>query len=96
MDGTLVDSNKTIYNSTIYTLTKLNIEHNINEEDFNGKIGQHFLDIFNAFNIDVPDFDNFLSIYKKNYMDQMEHSKLYGGVVNILNELKNQGNQVSL
>lgn len=96
MDGTLVDSNKTIYNSTIYTLTKLNIEHNIKEEEFNGKIGQHFVDIFNAFNIDVPDFDEFLFIYKKNYMDQMEHSKLYGGVVNVLNELKNQGNQVSL
>jgi HAD superfamily hydrolase (TIGR01549 family) len=96
MDGTLVDSNKTIYNSTVYTLTKLNIEHNINEEEFNGKIGQHFVDIFNAFDIYVPNFEEFLYVYKKNYLEQMEYSKLYYGVEKVLEELKNRGNKVSL
>lgn len=96
MDGTLVDSNKTIYNSTVYTLTKLNIEHNINEQEFNSKIGQHFVDIFNAFGIYVPNFDDFLYVYKKNYLEQMEYSKLYTGVEKVLEELKQQGNKISL
>lgn len=96
MDGTLVDSNKTIYNSTVYTLSKLNIEHNINEVEFNSKIGQHFVDIFNAFGIYVPSFDDFLYVYKKNYLEQMEYSKLYYGVEKVLEELKQRGNKISL
>lgn len=96
MDGTLVDSNKTIYNSTVYTLSKLNIEHNINEEEFNSKIGQHFVDIFNAFGIYIPSFDDFLYVYKKNYLEQMEYSKLYYGVEKVLEELKQRGNKISL
>jgi len=96
LDGTLVDSNKTIYNSTIYTLTKLGIEHKIDEQEFEGKIGQHFVDIFTAFNIIVPDFDEFLKIYKQNYLQQMDCSKLYSGVKEVLGELKNRGAKISL
>ena len=40
LDGTLVDSNKTIYNSTAYALGKLGIDFNVAEDLFALKIGQ--------------------------------------------------------
>ena len=96
LDGTLVDSNKTIYNSTTYALSKLGIDFNVAEDQFALKIGQHFVDIFNAFNIDVPDFEKFITIYKINYFEQMEHSKVYQGVEETLAILKDKNRKVSL
>ncbi|MBK7631530.1 MAG: HAD-IA family hydrolase [Ignavibacteriales bacterium] len=96
LDGTLVDSNKTIYESTVFTLRKLNIHFNIDKELFALKIGQHFVDIFNAFNIDVPDFEKFIKIYKENYFEQMKYSTVYSGVEKTLESLKNQNIKVSL
>jgi HAD superfamily hydrolase (TIGR01549 family) len=96
MDGTLVDSNKTIYNATTITLTKLGIKHKIDENEFSKKIGQHFNDIFNAFDVVVPDFEEYIKLYKQIYMEQMGHSKLYSDVKNVLVELKNRGNKISL
>jgi len=96
LDGTLVDSNKTIYNSTAYALGKLGIEFNINENLFAMKIGQHFVNIFNAFDIKVLDFERFISIYKINYFEQMEHSKVYDRVEDTLAALKDRDIQVSL
>ena len=68
LDGTLVDSSKTIFEATAYTLDKLGINFNVTEKDFAEKIGQHFQDIFDSFNINVPDFNEFLDIYKENYL----------------------------
>jgi HAD superfamily hydrolase (TIGR01549 family) len=96
MDGTLIDSNKTIYEATVFTLRELKINFIMDEQLFGLKIGQHFVDIFNAFNIDVPDFDTFISIYKYNYFKQMRYSRLYDGVKDILIELKKRGAKVSL
>jgi HAD superfamily hydrolase (TIGR01549 family) len=96
LDGTLVDSNKTIYNSTAYALGKLGIDFNVTEDLFALKIGQHFVDIFSAFNIDVPDFESFISIYKINYFEQMEFSKVYDGVELALAALKSRDVKVSL
>ena len=96
LDGTLVDSNKTIYEATAYSLNKLCIDFNVDENLFALKIGQHFNDIFNVFNIDVPDFDEFITIYKDNYFKQMEYSSLYNGVDETLSELKNRGIKISL
>ena len=96
LDGTLVDSNKTIYEAVAYTLNKLNINFNIDEELFATKIGQHFNDIFNAFNINIPSFDEFITIFKANYFEQMQYSKLYNGVEETLVELKNKNIKVSL
>ncbi len=96
LDGTLVDSNKTIYNSTAYALGKLGIDFNVSEDLFALKIGQHFVDIFNAFNIDVPDFEKFITIYKVNYFEQMEFSKVYDGVEVTLAALKSRNIKVSL
>jgi HAD superfamily hydrolase (TIGR01549 family) len=96
LDGTLVDSNKTIYNATAFALSKLGIDFNVDKDLFTLKIGQHFVDIFNAFSIDVPDFEKFISIYKDNYFEQMEHSKVYPGVEDTLAALKNKNIKVSL
>lgn len=96
LDGTLVDSNKTIYNATVYTLNKLSIKYKLDEDEFTLKIGQHFNDIFTAFNIDVPDFNKFITVYKENYFKQMQYSKVYDGVEETLAELKNRGVKISL
>jgi HAD superfamily hydrolase (TIGR01549 family) len=96
LDGTLVDSNKTIYNSTAYALGKLGIDFNVAEDLFALKIGQHFVDIFNAFNINVPNFESFISIYKINYFEQMEYSKVYEGVEVSLADLESRDIKVSL
>lgn len=96
LDGTLVDSSKTIYNSTVYSLNKFGIKFNISEAEFALKIGQHFVDIFNAFDTDVPDFEKFITIYKINYFEQMEHSEMYNGVEQTLNALKDRDIKISL
>jgi HAD superfamily hydrolase (TIGR01549 family) len=96
LDGTLVDSNRTIYNATAYSLGKLGINFNVAEDLFALKIGQHFVDIFNAFNTDVPDFEKFIAIYKINYFEQMEFSKVYNGVEETLALLKDRNIKVSL
>jgi HAD superfamily hydrolase (TIGR01549 family) len=96
LDGTLVDSNKTIYNATAYSLGKLGIDFKVNEDLFALKIGQHFVDIFNTFDIEVPDFDKFITIYKINYFEQMEYSKMYEGVEETLSALKDKDIKVSL
>lgn len=96
MDGTLIDSSKTIFNSTVITLDNLGIKHNLNEKEFSLRIGQHFQDIFDAFNIVVPDFEEYISDYKKIYLQQMEHSSLYPYVEEVLDHLKNKNVLISL
>lgn len=96
MDGTLIDSYKTIYNAMILTLDEQKIPHSINEIEFIKRIGQHFKDIFEAFNVDVNDFDSYLKLYKNIYMEQMNHSRLYPGVLEVLTELKNNKKNISL
>ncbi len=96
LDGTLVDSNQTIYNATAHTLDKLGINFNVDEIEFASMIGKHFVDIFAAFDIKVPDFEKFIGIYKENYFLQMEYSHLYPGVEKTLTAIKNQGAKISL
>ena len=96
LDGTLVDSNKTIYEATAYALDQLGIDFNVDEDLFALKIGQHFNDIFSAFNINVPDFDEFITIYKEKYFKQMKYSSLYDGVEETLFKLKKQEAKISL
>ena len=89
LDGTLVKSDKTIYKATLATLRHLNIKGDIPEQKFNNMIGLHFVDIFNEFNLEVPDFEKFIGIYKKIYFDFIDDSKLYNNVEDVLLSLKN-------
>lgn len=96
LDGTLVKSAKTIYNTTIHTLNQLSIQYNLPEVEFNKMIGQHFHDIFKNFEIVVPDFEYFIKIYKENYFDFINDSELYDGVAETLSYLHNNNIKVSL
>lgn len=96
LDGTLVDSNQTIFKATAFTLNKLGINFNVDENEFALMIGKHFVDIFTAFNINVPDFDQFIKIYKENYFIQMGYSQMYPDVEETLANLKKRGAKISL
>ena len=96
LDGTLVDSHKTIYYSTIKSLNDLNIPGNLNEEIFRKKIGMHFVDIFDDMNIPVIDFEEFIKIYKNNYFLFIDDSELYPDVSNVLKYFSQNGFKISL
>lgn len=96
LDGTLVESSKTIFQSTIATLNKLNIPYSFNKNDLDKMIGKHFVDIFNEFGVDVTDFELFINFYKSVYFDYIEGSILYAGVHQTLVSLKNSGIKISL
>lgn len=96
LDGTLVDSKDTILKSTQSALNQLNIPHNIPEDVFTNMIGKHFVDIFEELKISIPDFEKFISIYKRLYFDFMELSHLYPAVEETLNYLNKKQIKVSL
>jgi phosphoglycolate phosphatase-like HAD superfamily hydrolase len=89
LDGTLVKSDTTIYKATLKTLEHLNIKGEIEEDKFIEIIGMHFIDIFKRFNLNVPDFQKFIGIYKILYFDFIDESKVYPGVEDTLSFLKN-------
>ncbi len=96
LDGTLVDSSDTILESTKSALYKLNISYRIDEDIFTNMIGMHFVDIFEKLQIDVPDFEKFITIYKALYFDFMDSSYLYPGVKQTLQYLNEKNIRVSL
>ena len=96
LDGTLIDSNKTIYETTIQTFKELGKGCDISEKDFVSHIGKHFVDIFKHFDVNVTDFDEFIQRYKQIYFDFIEYSVVYPGVVNTLSELNKQKVKISL
>ena len=97
LDGTLVKSDKTIYKATLKTLEHLNIKGEMAEDKFIEMIGMHFKDIFKNFNLDVPNFQEFIGIYKKLYFEFIDESIVYPGVEDTLSFLKNgKGLKVSL
>ncbi|HSL90575.1 MAG TPA: HAD-IA family hydrolase [Ignavibacteriaceae bacterium] len=96
LDGTLVDSSETIYKSTIATLEQLGISYNFRKDDLDKRIGQHFVDIFNEFNVQVTDFEEFIKLYKSLYFDFIEDSILYPGVFETIEHLKKNDFKISL
>lgn len=96
LDGTLVDSRDTIFESTKSALDQLNISYYIDETIFTNMIGLHFVDIFEKLNVDVPDFEKFITIYKALYFDYMDSSLLYPEVQNTLQYLNENNIKVSL
>ena len=76
LDGTLVSSDKTIYQATLQALKVINIFPKMPEEDFYKTIGKHFEDIFAQFGFSVPDFEKFIEIYKSIYFDYIGLSEM--------------------
>lgn len=96
LDGTLVDSSQTIFKSTVTALKKLNIPYDFTKDDLDKRIGQHFVDIFNEFNVQVKDFEYFIKVYKSVYFDFIDDSVLYNGVFETIKKIKSNGVKVSL
>jgi phosphoglycolate phosphatase-like HAD superfamily hydrolase len=96
LDGTLVDSKITILKSTLAAFKELNIEASIPEDKFIKMIGMHFIDIFNEFKIDVPDFNKFISVYKSQYFHFIDDSIPYDGVAEVLIHFNEKGIKTSL
>jgi len=96
LDGTLVDSFNTIFNTTVKTLRILNFKGSVSENDFRVRIGHHFKDIFRDLNIKVNDIENFISIYKKHYFDFIDQSVLYPSVIKTLDMVNQRDILISL
>ncbi len=96
LDGTLIDSYKTIFKSAERTLLHLGIQEQLNEKEFYKRIGHHFLDIFKELNIPVLDFEKFIQIYKEIYFDFIDDSKMYPGLLDTLGFLKEKKIHISL
>ena len=96
LDGTLIDSKVTILKSTIETLRALNIEATLPEDKFIPMIGMHFIDIFHEFNIDVPDFNKFISIYKSLYFNFIDDSIPFPAAAKVLKHFNERGIKTSL
>ena len=96
LDGTLIDSKITILKSTLAALRKLNIEASLPEDKFITMIGMHFIDIFDEFNIDVPDFNKFISVYKSFYFNFIDDSIPFPGTADVLKHFDEKGIKTSL
>jgi phosphoglycolate phosphatase-like HAD superfamily hydrolase len=88
LDGTLISSHETIYKSTVDALKKVGVNNEMDQKQFNKMIGWHFEDIFDVYGFKVPDFENFIRIYKSVYFNYIDSSYLYEGVKYILDYLQ--------
>jgi len=96
LDGTLVNSHETIYKSTVKTLEKLDLESNIDENKFYNLLGHHFKDIFDECNIEVPDVEHFINVFKDLYFDFIDDSQLYENTIYIFEWLKTRNIKTGL
>ena len=96
LDGTLIQSHETIYKSTIRAFEDLDIEYNMPEKEFYKYLGLHFVDIFEAFKINIPDFELFMKKYKAYYFEFIDSSKFYPGVEEVLLFLKENNYKTAL
>ncbi len=87
LDGTLMMSNSTIYKATIKTLEDFNIPPAFSEEEFNSRIGHHFKDIFDDFNMDISDLEYFIDVYKSYYFNYIDESKFYPNALETIKTL---------
>jgi phosphoglycolate phosphatase-like HAD superfamily hydrolase len=95
LDGTLVDSADTIYQTIRESLRRMNVSANITPETIRPFIGAHFKDIFAALRVDV-DADEFLAVYKNLYFDYIDSSSLYPDALETLDRLREAGYKTAL
>lgn len=96
LDGTLMDSGDTIYESTLQSFAENGIEGTMDRVRFNKMIGAHFEDIFVDFGIAVPNFEKFLETYKYLYFLNIHMSRFYPGVLDTLDTLYDRGFRLAL
>ena len=96
LDGTLVSSHQTIYKATLHALKEVKVNYILPEEQFYKRIGLHFEDIFDEFGFKVPDFEEFIGIYKSIYFNYIDSSILYSGVEEIIMKLNDKKVKIAL
>jgi phosphoglycolate phosphatase len=96
LDGTLVSSHETIYETTVYTLKLFGVDKEIPLDKFNNLIGYHFADLLPMFDIYLDDYEEFINEYKKHYFSFMHSSYLFPDVMETLAELKKTGMKLSI
>ncbi len=96
LDGTLVASHETIFNSAVSALKDLNINVDFSMDEFKPHIGLHFIDIFSRLGFELEDFGEFISIYKKYYFTFIDSSKFYPNAENIIMELHRSNTRLAL
>jgi HAD superfamily hydrolase (TIGR01549 family) len=96
LDGTLISSHETIYKCTVEALRRVNVNNLLPEKEFYGMIGLHFEDIFEKFGFKVPDFEEFISIYKSLYFTYVDSSAKYKGVDEVINRLGQRNIKIGL
>lgn len=96
LDGTLTDSSTTIYKSTHRTFQELGLPYTIEKSVLDGKIGEHFQNIFDDLNIQAGNIDDFINVYKGFYFDYIPETRVYEGVEEVLQYLHNKGTLIAL
>ncbi len=96
LDGTLMKSDKTIFQSMLKALKDIKIELNLSQNEFQQYIGLHFVDIFQALNIQVQNLDLFFEKYKTYYYKLINLTEIYPDVENVLRTLYEKGIKISL
>ncbi len=96
LDGTLIRSHETIYKATQHSLKEIGIMTEMPEQKFYNMIGLHFEDIFEEFGFSVPDFEQFINVYKSVYFDFINRSFVYPGVEDILKKLRENKLKIGL
>jgi HAD superfamily hydrolase (TIGR01549 family) len=96
LDGTLVKSDQTIFNTMRLALDKIGVKDELNNELFANAIGHHFKDMFDAMNVVVERYDEFVTNYKSHYFDFIDQSILYPNAEMILKWLKSNNIKVAL
>lgn len=96
LDGTLVSSDKTIYETTLFTLKLFGVDKEIPIEKFNNLIGYHFGEMLPMLDVHLDDYEEFINVYKKHYFSFMNSSYLFPDVIETLTELKKLGLKISI
>lgn len=96
LDGTLTDSEETIYKAAVSTLAEYGIHNAITAEQMRARIGAHFADIFHELDIPITDMESFIEKYIVHYFRYIDGTFVYEGVEDLLRHLKAEGHAVAL
>jgi len=96
LDGTLIKSHATIYESTVRTFKEFGRNVDIPKDKFYSLLGHHFTDMFEQLNIEVNDINHFIDVYKTFYFDYIDLSEPYPGVSKTLDNLKRENKKIAL
>ena len=99
LDGTLIDSKRTIAMYFVRTLDQLKISHRITEKKVAENLENSFEDINREFelNMNEKEFKIFVDTYRKNYLkDPLPGTKIYPWVKRTLATLKKRNFKIAL